>query len=78
MAAGLSLDESNISDFRHKLNEVNELTDEDMIKKVWIDVPVPVAYLGEKLIDDLSKLEPYGKDNEKPVFAIKDVKIRKL
>lgn len=78
MAAGLSLSEDKVDEFRTKLNEVCLLTDDELVKKVWIDVPVPVAYINENLVYDLSKLEPFGKDNEKPVFAIKDVKIRKL
>ena len=73
MAAGLSLPEENIEAFRRELNEQCTLTEEDFIEKVKIDVPMPVAYVTEKLIEDLEKLAPFGKANPKPVFAEKDV-----
>ncbi len=73
MAAGLSLPEENIEALRRELNEQCTLTEEDFIEKVKIDVPMPVAYVTEKLIEDLEKLAPFGKANPKPVFAEKDV-----
>ena len=39
------------------------------MEKVSIDVPMPVNYITEHLIDELSLLEPFGKGNEKPLFA---------
>ncbi len=78
MAAGLSLKAENIAKLTKMLNENQTLTDKDLIKKVWIDVPLPIKYLSEAFIEELRLLEPFGKDNEKPVFAIKDVNIKKM
>lgn len=78
MAAGVSLKEENIDEFRKQLNDNCILKDEDFVRRVWIDVPVPIGYINEELVDELYKLEPFGKDNEKPIFALKNVKILKL
>lgn len=69
MAAGLSLAISDIDIFRKMLNDNAILTDEDLIPKMWIDVPMPVSYANIRLVNQLKLLEPFGKGNEKPVFA---------
>ena len=78
MAAGLSLDRSQIDAFKRSINDKCGLTEEDFVRKVWIDVPMPFAYATEGLINELSLLEPFGKGNEKPVFATKNVKVKSL
>lgn len=78
MAAGLSLKEDNIQALREKLNRECTLSAEDLTPVTWIDVPMPLDYITEKVIDDIGKLEPFGKGNEKPVFADKNLKIMSL
>ena len=73
MAAGLSLPEENIESLRRRLNENCNLTEDDLTEVVWIDVPMPIDYISEKVISDIKKLEPFGKGNEKPVFADKNL-----
>ena len=73
MAAGLSLKKENIIPLKDKLNENTSLIDEDLIEKVLIDVPMPLSYITEELINQLELLEPFGKGNNKPVFAVKDI-----
>ena len=75
MAAGLSLPEENVERFRKEINEVAELTEEDLVPKIMIDVPMPLDYIKEKLVRELSVLEPFGKANAKPVFAERNLKI---
>ena len=75
MAAGLSLPEENIEAFRRALNKKCTLTQEDMMEKVLIDVPMPISYVTLPFIRQLSLLEPFGKGNNKPVFAEKNIKI---
>ena len=43
------------------------LTEEDFIPKITIDVPMPIGYVTEHLIEELSVLEPFGKGNEKQI-----------
>ena len=78
MAAGLSLKEENVDRLRQMLNEKTKITEEDLIPKVWIDVPMPFEYISTKFIEELKCLEPFGKGNEKPVFAEKGLKISRV
>jgi len=75
LAAGLSLEEENIEVFRKKLNEQSALTDDDLIAKISIDMQMPLQYISERLVDELSYLEPYGKGNTKPIFVEKNIEI---
>lgn len=76
MAAGFSLEKEQIPEMRRRLNENCTLNEEEQMAKVSIDVPMPLDYISEKLVDELSVLEPFGKGNEKPLFA--DVKLKLL
>ncbi len=76
LAAGLSLEEKNIDEFRRRLNDNSGLTEEDFKAKIWIDVPMPIGYVTENLVRELSCLEPFGQGNEKPMFAEKSLRIR--
>ena len=76
MAAGLSLPGDKVEEFRRRINEACTLTEEDFVEKVMIDVPMPIDYITEELIGQLSLLEPFGKGNTKPLFAERDLKIQ--
>lgn len=78
MAAGLSLEEDNVERFRRKLNEQSGLTEEDLVEKVTIDVPMPIHYIRKDLVQELSLLEPFGKGNEKPLFAQKNLWVSQM
>lgn len=73
MAAGLSMKRENTQQFRQELNACASLTEEDFIEKIHIDVPMPLSYISARLIRELECLEPFGKGNEKPVFAVRDL-----
>lgn len=78
MAAGFSLPEENIEAFHRRLNEVCTLTEEELQAKVVIDVPMPIGYITFPLIEQLKLLEPFGKGNDKPVFADRNLVIERL
>ena len=69
LAAGLSLEEENVEVFRKRINELADLTEEDLQMKVSIDMRLPFPYISEELIHELKILEPFGKGNGKPLFA---------
>ena len=69
LAAGLSLEEENVEVFRKRINELADLTEEDLQMKVSIDMRLPFPYINEELIRELKILEPFGKGNGKPLFA---------
>ena len=69
LAAGLSLEEEKVEVFRKRINELADLTEEDLQMKVSIDMRLPFPYINEELIHELKMLEPFGKGNGKPLFA---------
>lgn len=77
MAAGLSLAEENVEAFRELINRNCTLTEEDFEEKVLIDVPMPMEYVTRRFVEQLSVLEPFGNENEKPIFAQKNVVFKK-
>ena len=76
MAAGLSMEEKNIPILRERLNAECELTEDDFISKVLIDVPMPLYYANKELAEELACLEPFGTGNPHPLFATKEVHFR--
>lgn len=77
MAAGFSAEKENLGKIHDYLNKHADLSAEDRTKKIWIDAAVPFSYATESLVEELSMLEPFGKGNEKPVFAQKQVALLK-
>ena len=75
MAAGLSIREENVEEFRRRLNENCTLTEKDLMPKIVIDVPMPVSYINKELVEEISLLEPFGKGNTKPIFAQKGLHV---
>ena len=75
LAAGLSLEEENINIFRETLNRKAMLTEDDLIAKVSIDMQLPLQYVNERLVEEISYLEPFGKGNTKPIFVEKQIEI---
>ncbi len=76
MAAGLSIHREDVDELRRRLNGQCTLTEQDMIPKTVIDVPMPISYVTEELIHQMSLLEPFGKGNAKPLFAERDIRVR--
>ena len=78
MAAGLSMPEENVALFREKINALSTLTEEDFTAKVRIDVPMPMDYVTKELVREFLILSPFGKDNPKPVFADRNIRIKRM
>ncbi len=78
MAAGLTLPEENIDEFREQMNAHCPLTVEQLQPKVHIDVPMPVDYVTNTLVEEFCVLAPFGKDNPKPVFADRNLCISRM
>lgn len=75
MAAGLSMPEENLEQFRKEINEKSGITPEDLNEKIAIDMQLPFECVNEKFIGDLAVLEPFGKGNARPVFAERQVQV---
>lgn len=78
MAAGLSVEEDNIPKLKKALNEKTTLTDDDLIPIIKIDSPLALNYLNYELIEDIEKLRPFGKANNSPLFAVKNLEVARV
>ncbi len=76
MAAGLSMKEEKLEEFREKINRNAVLTEEDFVEKVHIDIALPFSYLTESLLQEFELLEPFGNENTKPLFALRKLLIK--
>ncbi len=78
MAAGLSLKPEVVDEFRKRINENCTLTEDELVPKVVIDVPMPLSYISMDLVRQIDSLAPFGNGNEKPVFADKDLRLVRI
>ena len=78
MAAGLSIEADRVDEFRRRINENSTLTEQDLMEKVKIDVPMPVSYVTKELVREFEILAPFGKGNPRPVFADKNMHISRM
>ena len=75
-AAGLSLHESNLPAFIERFMKIasDEVTSEQMTPQIDIDMIITLKEVNASLMNELKKMNPFGPDNEKPVFASLNVK----
>lgn len=75
LAAGLSLAEEDIPELRRVLNVEAKLSEDDLTRKIYLDLGLPINYINYELIGLLNRMEPFGKGNPRPVFGAKGVKL---
>lgn len=78
MACGLSIEITNIDEFRKFLNKNSKLTAKEKEKSINVDSQINISNLSLEFAESLLKLKPFGKENDKPLFANKDVSIASL
>lgn len=78
MAAGLSLDASNLFTFRRGLSQiVRETTEEiDIEPELAIDAYIPFNDINLEFADDISRLAPFGNGNPPLTLATKNVRVK--
>lgn len=76
MAAGMSLEETNVSILEERLNRAAGLSEEILTPKLYLDAVLPFAEISERLLEELEQLEPFGNGNPKPVFASSGVRLK--
>lgn len=75
-AAGLTLKEEDFEEFKKRMQlEIEKIDEKDLVKEIGIDLAIPFNRISEKLIHELSLLEPYGMGNEKPIFCCENLKV---
>ncbi|MFH1049536.1 MAG: single-stranded-DNA-specific exonuclease RecJ [bacterium] len=75
-AAGLSMEESLIPDFREKLDSIarEQISDSMLEPEIIIDSELKLYELSPNFLQNLEKFSPYGFDNYKPIFYSKSVR----
>jgi len=75
-AAGLSLKEENLESFTSRFLELaaDEIITEQMTPQIDMDAVLDLKDINMKLLNDLKKMNPFGPDNQKPIFCSLNVK----
>lgn len=74
-AAGLSLATDKVPVLKERLEQriASLLTPFDLQQKLILDATVQLSELTRKFIDDMAHLEPFGQENQQPLFYVKQV-----
>ena len=78
LAAGLSIRSQDVGSLRRRINDNCHLIESDFQQVYRIDCALDPANVNLKLAKTLSLLEPSGKGNETPLFAVKGIRLLKL
>ena len=74
-AAGMTMSAENVVPFQHRFEEVvsSIITDDLLIPEIIIDAEVKLKDLSPSFFNILMQMEPFGPDNVRPVFVVKNV-----
>lgn len=74
-AAGLSLKEENLAAFKKRFLELaaEEIVTEQMIPQIDIDAVINLSDINPAFAKELKRMNPFGPENQKPVFCSKNV-----
>lgn len=80
MAAGMTLKMEDVDELRERLHNQAQgsLTDEQLIPKLLIDVPVELSEVTVEAIEEIRRLSPFGTEFAKPTFALEKVKVTSM
>jgi len=77
-AAGLTLSKSQIDPFKDAFEEAarNRLSDEDLTPTLHVDCEVSMSQLTAELLQGLKRMAPFGCDNRRPTFLLRNALVR--
>jgi len=77
MAAGLRLDPGKLDGFREAFESVvSQMTSEVIFEPaIDIDYPLELDMISEQLTNELESLQPFGPENEEPLFCARNIAI---
>jgi len=80
LAAGLTIDETNVSDLRERLRTFADehVTMSDLVPQLHIVCPIQPEWINEQNIMGLSVLEPFGMQNSQPIFCMNDMVVEEI
>ena len=76
-AAGLTLKEKNLSEFRRRINELafSDLSENSFEPELTVDAKLDLNNVDMKFWKPLSQFEPFGPGNLRPIFVSEGVKV---
>jgi len=79
-AAGLTINENNLDLFRNAIKEVGRriLSDEKLVPELFLDESLKISEINVTLYEQISLLEPFGSENQPPVFLVQGVRVHGL
>ena len=80
MAAGMTLPLEYVDELRTRLHKqaTECLTEDQLIQKLHIDVPIELNEISVEAIEEIRQLAPFGTEFPKPNFAIQNVKVKSM
>lgn len=80
MAAGMTFPMEHVDELRTRLHkQASEcLTEELLVPKLTIDVPINIGEVTVEAIEEMGKLRPFGVAFEKPIFSLQNVQVRSM
>ncbi len=74
-AAGMTLELDQVNAFREKFEQVvsSTITPEQLIPEIVIDAEISLKDIKQSFYDIISQMEPFGPENLRPVFIVKNV-----
>ncbi|MCX5688157.1 MAG: single-stranded-DNA-specific exonuclease RecJ [Candidatus Omnitrophica bacterium] len=76
-ACGLTILEENLPGFIKLINElaVSSMTTEDLIQSLSVDMEIELSMLDYKIVEDITRLEPFGEGNPEPIFCSRNLRL---
>ncbi|MCR5431623.1 MAG: single-stranded-DNA-specific exonuclease RecJ [Lachnospiraceae bacterium] len=78
LAAGLSMEEDKLDEFRERINAEWPLTVDQMIPSLKLEAVASFELMNESTVEWISKLAPFGVPNMRPVFADRDLTVESM
>ncbi len=75
-AAGLTIKQENLPEFERRIETYAEenMVIEQMLPTLDIDIELTLNHINQKLVNEMKMLNPYGSENQKPVFFTRNVR----
>tara|TARA_B100001996_G_scaffold382473_1_gene374388 strand:- start:1196 stop:2914 length:1719 start_codon:yes stop_codon:yes gene_type:complete len=77
-AAGITIKPNDIENFRNLFKTSIDDYDYDISESIDIDAEISFSDIDQDLIDDIHRIEPFGKENESPLFLTNNVQIKTI
>ena len=76
-ACGFTIFEDNLDQFKETINKIADeaLSHEDLIPRISVDMEISLSSLDYHIVEDISRLEPFGERNPEPLFCSRNLRL---